>query len=431
MKKKFKSVALLALLAILCLVLFASCRAGEKVDFFEYGEKDLGVIGRLVKWMHGWIGNYGWTVVVFTVFLKVIMSPLDFWQRYSSRKSAVKMQKLQPLLEGIDKRYGANTQRANEEKQKLYSKQGYSMASMCLPMIVTWVVFFIMFSGLRSYATYNSITNFKNLSEVYYEQCYERIVALDGGESEAAKACKAKYDEATADMASKSETEQLIAKFKGWNDGIDAAKAKLDAEAFKTIQQEAIAEVQKAYMANHESWLWIQNVWQPDTWEAIMPHFDSGANSFASQLKMDQFPDDTDGKSLYENIIRPAILETGIRGDNGAWNGLMILPIMSVGLSFLSIFISQLVERKNRKGEVVAQNQQQATTNKTMMIIMPLMMAFFGFMYTGAFAIYMVCNYTISTLSTVLLRVPVEKAVEKRLAKEDEKNNTSKAKYMR
>ena len=108
----------------------------------------------------------------------------------------------------------------------------------------------------------------------------------------------------------------------------------------------------------------------------------------------------------------------------------MILPFMSIGLSFLSMYISQLMERKNRKGQVV-QNQQQAATNKTMMIIMPLMMAYFGFIYTGAFAIYMVVNYMTSIITTVAMRIPVEKVVERKLDKEESKNNSSKASYKR
>ena len=66
-----------------------------------------------------------------------------------------------------------------------------------------------------------------------------------------------------------------------------------------------------------------------------------------------------------------------------------------------------------------------------MMIIMPLMMAWFGFIYTGAFAIYMVVNYTLSIISTVALRVPVEKLVLRRINKDEAKNNTVKAKYKR
>ena len=62
---------------------------------------------------------------------------------------------------------------------------------------------------------------------------------------------------------------------------------------------------------------------------------------------------------------------------------------------------------------------------------MPLLMAWFGFIYTGAFAIYMVCNYLLSILSTIALRYPVEKMVLRRLNKDEKKNKTGRAKYMR
>ena len=93
MNKKTRAVIFIVLLAIFCLGTFVSC-SQNKVNIFDYSSDNLGVVGKLVRLMHGWIGNYGWTVVVFTVFLKIIMLPLDFWQRYSSRKSTAKMQRL-------------------------------------------------------------------------------------------------------------------------------------------------------------------------------------------------------------------------------------------------------------------------------------------------------------------------------------------------
>ena len=126
MKRKINAILTTALIAVVLLVTLVSCSPSQAVDFFEYSTNNLGPVGNLVRLMHRWIGSYGWTVVVFTLFLKIIMLPIDFWQRFSSRKSTLKMQRIQPILEGIDKRYGANTQRANEEKQKLYKKQGYS-----------------------------------------------------------------------------------------------------------------------------------------------------------------------------------------------------------------------------------------------------------------------------------------------------------------
>ena len=428
MKKRILCVLLLVAIAALCLVALGSCGRNSSVDFFDYSEEDMGLVGRLVLLMRKWIGNYGWTVVVFTVFLKIAMLPLEFWQRYSSRKSSLKMQKIQPLVEAIDKRYGANTQRANEEKQKLYKKQGYSMTSMCLPMILSMVIFFIMFGGLRNYATYSNITSFQELSSTYHETYVEQIVKND--ELKAQIMVKEGYETAfeKLDEALKSGNAKDL--LNAQTDIIGVAE-QLNADLTVQYKQVALEAVQEYYKGHHETWLWIQNVWQPDTWATIMQPYSGGVFGGGG---FSQSGIDLTGYRGIEptyNLIRNAVLETGGYGNNGNWNGLMILPFLSIALSFLSTFISQRIERKNRNGEATQQNQQQAATNKTMMIMMPLMMAYFGFIYTGAFAIYMVINYSFGILTTLALRVPIEKAVLKSLDKDDKKNNSSKASYMR
>lgn len=442
MSKKTRSAIIFVLLAVFCLGVLTSCNA-KTINIFDYSDDNLGLVGKLVRLMHQWIGNYGWTVVVFTVFLKIIMLPLDFWQRYSSRKNTLKMQKMQPLLEGIDKRYGANTPRANEEKQKLYKKQGTGMFGMCLPMILSMVIFFVMFAGLRNYSTYSSVTTFTELSLEYYRVNAEKIIENGGTDAELyQQKYKEEYDRYFNQKLQEVGDESKVNKV--------AVEIYARAEANTVVSQEvripaqsAALEAIKEYYTQgklndegtrgkplQERWLWIQNVWQPDTWETVMPAFKGGQNAFTVTVNMDGFPDGENGQTTY-NLIRNAVLETGERGSEGKWNGLLILPILSIALSFLSMFLSQLMEKKNRKGEQVAQNQQQAATNKVMMILMPLMMAYFGFIYTGAFAIYMVVNYTLSILATIGLRKPVEIMVNKNFAKLEEKENSGKANYMR
>ena len=48
-------------------------------------------VGWLVKGLLDAVGNYGWAVVLFTVILKIITLPLDFWQRFSMKKNAKMM----------------------------------------------------------------------------------------------------------------------------------------------------------------------------------------------------------------------------------------------------------------------------------------------------------------------------------------------------
>lgn len=420
MKRKTQILLLVAMLAAVCLLALVGCTT-QKADYFTYSEENLGVMGKLVKWMHGWVGNYGWTVVVFTVFLKLITSPLDVWQRVASRKMTIKNQQMQPLLAEIDKRYGANTQRANDEKRKVYGKAGYSMLSSCLPMIISMVIFFVMFAGLRDYSTYSSVTNFQALSDTYYKSYYS-AVQQQGGEMWTF--LEGEHNDL---LESSEETNEYKKQINAYIVGIDRLEKQYGSAQCTAFRTAALEEVKEYYVNHHESWLWIQNVWQPDTWATLMPAYNDSSNGFGAVVDMSEFGVDN-GVSHYE-MIRSAVLETGKRGDEGKWNGLMILPILSIGLSFLSMFISQQMDKKTRKGET-QQDAQQKATNTTMMIMMPLMMAFFGFMYTGAFAIYMVANYTLSILTTVALRLPIEKIVQKSLAKSGNSDN-GKASYMR
>lgn len=445
MNKKTQSLLVIVLLAVFCIGTLASCTV-QTVNIISYNDSDLGWVAKLVQLMHKWIGNYGWTVVVFTVFLKVVMLPLDFWQRYSTRKSTLKMQKIQPLLENIDKRYGANTQRANEEKQKLYQKQGYSALSSCLPLIITMVVFFVMFGGLREYSTYLNVQTFNTLAETYYQTSLEQIE--EQGYAEQQITVKSNWENGSyvaGDVAKFSDVYVAPTKLQDGelnNETADEKKSRISATSqyirivqdyFGDYQEKCSGAIQQAvsdsFVQMRDSslgWLWIQNVSQPDTWKGLMPEYVEGNQMFAGTIDMSEYKNI---EKTYPQIC-DAVNATGRYNTNGKWNGLMILPFLSVLFSFGSMWISQRLERKNRKGEVVKQDQQQATTNKTMMIIMPLMMAYFGFFQTGAFAIYMVVSYMFSIISTVALRAPIERKVERSLSQADG-SDKSKASYMR
>lgn len=449
MKRKLNLILNVVLLVVLCLTVFSGCTQ-KKVDPWEV-ESSLDWVGHIVKAMHGWIGSYGWTVVVFTIFLKILMLPLDFWQRYSGRKMSAQMQVLQPYVAEIDKRYGPDSQKGAEEKQKLFKKHGYNMTASCLPMIVTMVVFFIMFGGLRSYSTYNSVQTFNQLSQTYYQTYAEQIVNTtisDDAEQKAhdvfveayikaggtlvndkysATFTKDEYNRIASSLSAVQSVKDQLKASSNQDDKALGAKLESLIASYNTTVTEAI---QTRYSELEEGWLWIQNIAQPDTWETIFPQYNEGNNSFTALVDMSNYGE-SNGEVLY-NTIRNAVLQTGGYGKDGTWNGLMILPILSVGLSFLSMFVSQAMDKSGKKGPTQQQTsteQQQQQSNKATMIMMPLMMAYFGFIYTGAFGIYMVVNYLISILSTIALKAPVEKMVEKNLAKFQV--DSGKASYMR
>ena len=94
------------------------------------------------------IHNYGWSMVVFTLLIKLLLLPLD----YKSRKSMRRMTKLQPQIAKLQKKYANDKEKLNQKSAELYRKEGINPMSGCLPMLVSMVILFIMFDAMRTVA---------------------------------------------------------------------------------------------------------------------------------------------------------------------------------------------------------------------------------------------------------------------------------------
>jgi len=361
---------------------------------------ELNWIGQLVAGLYGLIGNYGWTVVVFTIILKIITLPLDFWQRSSSKKNQLKMQQMQPMLEKIDKAYGANRKGAQQEKQKLMKKFGYSMFSSCLPTLVTLVVFIFMFSGLTSYSSHANVKEYNALVESYRSNIIievENRDCFDVDESLIAVATSGNWTE---------ETEQMYVV--DFTNSFKSLSPEQQSEIIETVKPK-VAEFAEE---NRESFLWIKNIWRPDTWASVMPSYDEFKNGALGIQGIDGAI-----KTEYE-VIYEAVSEYAGGYAEAAWNGLLILPILSILLSIVSTKLAQKAQPSNDP-------QTQAST-KMMTLMMPLVMSIFILMYTAALGVYIVANSILAIISTLVLTPIINKKY-----KDKEVNIVNKASYRR
>ena len=357
---------------------------------------DLNWIGNLVAALYNLVGNYGWTVVLFTVILKVITLPLDFWQRISTKKNAIKMQQMQPMMEKIDKAYGANVKGAQQEKQKLMKKFGYSMFSSCLPTLVTLVVFIIMFSGLTSYSSHANVKEYNELVEAYHynivvEAQEEGIVLSDSLKAVISDGSYQKGD--WSEEAEALYRAELVPQIN--------ALVNTDQEKYSRIiegTKEPVAEFAKQ---NRESFLWIKNIWRADTWQSVMPDYDEFKNGGMGTSGIDG-ADEAEYNVIYDAVTTHA---GGYAG--AAWNGLLILPALAIALSFLSMKLTQ-------GSNPMANDPQSQKTSKIMMLMMPLMMSFFILLYTAALGVYIVSNSILSIFTTLLLTPIINKMVKEK-----------------
>jgi len=92
----------------------------------------------LLRFVHGYVGNWGWAIVICTIAFNLLMMPT----RFMMMKSSLKMQRIQPKMEAIKKRYAhlkaTDPKRAemNAETMKLYKDEGINMYGSCLPLLV-------------------------------------------------------------------------------------------------------------------------------------------------------------------------------------------------------------------------------------------------------------------------------------------------------
>jgi YidC/Oxa1 family membrane protein insertase len=108
----------------------------------------------LLRWVHGYVGNYGWSIVALTVLINLVMGPL----RHYSIKNGFKMAKLAPEMRVIQERYrkvpalDPRRQQMQEEIQALYARHGMSMGTQmavgCLPILLTMPFLFAFYRVL-------------------------------------------------------------------------------------------------------------------------------------------------------------------------------------------------------------------------------------------------------------------------------------------
>jgi YidC/Oxa1 family membrane protein insertase len=95
----------------------------------------------VLQWLHGFIGNWGWAIIVLTILIKGAFFPLSA----ASYKSMAKMRVLAPKLQKLKETYGDDKQRMNQEMMEMYKKEKVNPLGGCLPILVQIPVFIALY----------------------------------------------------------------------------------------------------------------------------------------------------------------------------------------------------------------------------------------------------------------------------------------------
>ncbi len=336
-----------------------------------------GLWEKIIFAFNGAVKNYALAIILLTLCIKLIMLPLDFINRRSSAKMTEVQQTLGPKIAEIEKRYPDKAVQ-NQKIGELYKKEGFNPMGSCLPMLIVMIlsmaIFFTLFGGLNKMASYKITDQFEKLQMAYV--------------TDYCKTEKSLTDEEISALTTAEVQGYVI---------------EISESGNTVVIEKANADVEGKYKEVQERFLWIKNVWIADSPLAkAIPTFESYAQM--AGLKFEGETAEADravAKQAYDAVM-------GNLEQNQGVNGYFILAILAGVSTFLSQYL--LTKNKNKKENYytqVAENTEkakaQATSNKTMMIIFPIIMLIFTLSYNSIFAIYIVTGQLFSTATAPLI----------------------------
>ncbi len=104
------------------------------------------IIMPVFNFFAGLVSNYGWVVLLLTLFIRLVTSPLT----YTSYLSGAKMKVLKPELDGLKKKFGEDQQGFAVEQMKLFREAGVNPLGGCIPASLQIPIFFALYSFFNS-----------------------------------------------------------------------------------------------------------------------------------------------------------------------------------------------------------------------------------------------------------------------------------------
>ena len=335
-------------------------------------------------------GSIAVGILLFSLILKIIPLPLDIYSRASSKKSALKMEKMRPELEKLQRQYANNSQLYQQKVMALYKKEGYSQFAACLPTLFTLIFFIVVINAFTQYSTYTKVDTFNQMATAYtvsVEVTKTRIEFSEDGSKEGYF-----FDDSQGDY------------------NVLVVKPAQDAAALKYFK-----------ISENAKFLWVENIWIQDLpWKKAFISKEDYLNSTFTYTKgcsSEQIKTGIKSEAVYDILMGSSLLNE----EKNKPNGYLILVVLSIA----TMFISQLLMTKAQKAQMELQtvdgmNGQAAQTTKMMTWMMPIMFGVFSFMYTASFSLYLIVSTVFSTFSTMIINKIVEKSFEKKLKKEEE-----------
>ncbi|MCL2544972.1 MAG: YidC/Oxa1 family membrane protein insertase [Clostridia bacterium] len=284
------------------------------------------------------VPNYGVAIILFTVFIKLCLTPLDL----KSRRSMKRMADLNPKMEELKKKYANDREKLNQKTQELYKAEKINPLSGCLPMLLTMPILFAMFGAMRYIAN-------ERLAIQFLQMINGQEVVL----------------------------EPFLWIRNLWMPDNFAMSVMPDFNSLRVIDQAVWERVS----------LTIEGI-EPLVF-ADQAAFHAFIDSIPGILDLPQFAEHYATVPQFSNINLLFFSFSVFVQMNGYY----VLPLLCVASQYLS---QKLMPQTANAAAPAANGQKQPGMGKTMMMLMPLMSLWFCTTSSAAFALYWVASSIIA-----------------------------------
>ena len=106
--------------------------------------------GYLLDWLYQFTTNYGLSLILFAIIIKLVLLPASI----KSKRSSMKMSRISPRVQALQEKYAGDQQKQNEAIQALYKEEGVSMGGGCLWSFLPLLILFPLYAVVRQPITY-------------------------------------------------------------------------------------------------------------------------------------------------------------------------------------------------------------------------------------------------------------------------------------
>ncbi len=374
---------------------------------------ELDWIGRIISWIFELFSGYGSVaigVLVFTLCLKTLVLPLDIYSRVKSKKQSLLMKSMRPQMEKLQQQYANDKNMYSQKVMELQKANGYNPLCACLPMVVSLIIFMVIFSSFSTYSNYATLRNYNEMVSAY-NSSVEIYVQTDDNDTDNSQFLigsdnnyavdfdkftahyKPVYDEAHAsDVDENGNPAPKTFNVEEFNALDENSRWEIVINYVKLNAREAASKWYNENKANTELG-WIGNLWYPDSMlNKKVPNYSDFSQSVTRAMGAGV-------SATYEEDYNEVTFN--LDSEKNTYNGYFVLIVLAIGLMFLQQFV--MMRSQKDANELSSLDGSAAKTNKYMMIIMPIMFGVFSFFYSAAFSIYMITNTLYGLISTLII----------------------------